>query len=253
MSNISNTDNFEVIVRREAARLIACRSDGQSVYVTTPLVFPSGAHVVVRVDPYSDSFFVSDFGAGYQEAEIAGIGVGFRRVARSVAERAGVRFDGNAIFELEINREQIAGAITAIANASQEAVLEATLKSAEKAKIDLNAVLHERIVKIYSPRFVARDVQVLGASNTAWHISTMVKIDGAMTGFEAVTKHHNSVVQAAVKFGDIARKDNPPARIAVVEHKESLGTLLGVLSQNAKVVEDSIPNSRLQKLVSEAA
>jgi len=253
MTTVSERARFEDVVRQEAARLIACQSDGQSVYVTTPLIFPGGSHVVVRIDPYSDSYFVSDFGLGYQEAELAGISIAFRRIARTVAERAGVRFDGHSIFELEIRRDQIAGAIAAIANCSLEAVAEATMKSAEKAKIDQNAALHERIVQIYSPKFVSRDVEVLGASNTVWQISTMVKIENSMTGFEAVSQHRNSVVQATVKFGDIARKENAPSRIAVVESKANLGTLLGVLSQSASVVEENIPNSRLQQLVSDAA
>jgi hypothetical protein len=72
------------------------------------------------------------------------------------------------------------------------------------------------------------------------------------TIFEPVVKHHSSVVNAAAKFGDIARLENAPSLVAVVHNKSRFGTYLGVLSQNATVIDDEAPDRTIVRLASAA-
>ena len=253
MGDSKTNSRFQDVVQRAAAQLVSLRAVGESSYVSTPILYPSGSCVIVRVDGHGSNFFVTDFGTGFEEASDLGAERTYRRIAKSVAERTGVRFDGHALFELEVTEGQLAGAISAIANASLEAVQLAFMKSAEHAQQDENAILHNRLSALFSSRFVARDAQILGGSNTKWRVSSLVTLAGSVGAFEAVSKHQMSVVSVASKFADIARSDAPPSRIAVVNSKEGLGTLLGVLTPNASVVEKTAPDTTIRRLLNIAA
>ena len=253
MNNIETIAKFQDVVQAAASRLVSCRGVGESSYVTTPLIYPSGSYIVVRVDRHGNDFFVTDFGMGFEEASECGAERTFRKISKSVAERIGVQFDGHTFFEVEVTEGQLSGAISAIANASLEAVTLTYMKTADQAHRDENAMLHDRLVSLFTAKFVARDVEILGGSNTKWHVSSLVSIEGTMTAFEAVSKHHISVVSTAAKFGDIARSDPAPARVAVVNSKQALGTWLGVLTPTASVVENTSPDSIIRRIVGIAA
>ena len=73
------------------------------------------------------------------------------------------------------------------------------------------------------------------------------------TVFEPVTKHPNSVAQASMKFGDVALlKEGAPHRVAVVQSKKELGSLLTVLSRSANVIDDDESNERIIRLAKAA-
>ena len=98
---------------------------------------------------------------------------------------------------------------------------------------------------------VNRDVSIVGASNTSWHVANVVRLERKLTVFEPVSKHPNSITTATTKFHDLARLDDPPNRVAVVENKERLGTYLGVLSQAASVIVRDVPDTTLKRLAAE--
>jgi len=253
MSAVRDSERFQEVVRCAAAQLVALEVIGGASYVTTPLLYASGAYVVVRVERSGNDYFVSDFGAGYEEAQqMAGEAV-YKRVARSVAESNGVKFDSFSFFELVVSDGQLPGAIAAIANSSQEAVNITAMKLSERTFRDDSEVLHQRLNSIFDPRHVAKDVHITGASNTEWHVASLVTINDQRVAFESVTKHPNSVVHAAAKFGDLARLDDAPGRVAVVASKKLLGTYLGVLSHNARVIEQGAQDTVYQRLVQNAA
>ena len=56
------------------------------------------------------------------------------------------------------------------------------------------------------------------------------------------------MINAAVKFNDISRLENPPQRIAVVKVKDELGNYLNLLRQAADVVEYKVPDETIIKL-----
>lgn len=236
-----------------ARELVNVDVRGDGAFITTPLIYPSGAHVIVRIEQASPSeYFVSDHGLGYVEADMMGATLQFRRHAALIADHAGVKFDSNAFFVAQASRDQLAGACAAIANCSLEAVAIAALRLSEKKFSDDADTLHRRLVHIFTEKYVIRDVQVVGASQTPWHVSNVVRLhqddEEHSTIFEPVTKHHASISTAATKFHDIARLENPPRRVIVVRRKDDFGTLLGVLSQAADVVSRDVPDSTIKRL-----
>jgi hypothetical protein len=189
---------------------------------------------------------------GFEESEMMGASSVYLRHAKAVAEQAGVAFDQRAFFVLEVPESQLAGAVTTIANCSQEAVAIATYKAAERKVAEDAERLYKRLVGVFTSKSVTRDVEVVGASNTKWHVTTMVQFDHKSAIFEPVNKHHASIVNASAKFHDIAQLDVSPKRIAVVRSKAELGTYLGVLSQAANVVEESVADSTIVRLAQAA-
>jgi hypothetical protein len=56
-----------------------------------------------------------------------------------------------------------------------------------------------------------------------------------------------------MKFSDIARLGNDaPTRVAMVRNKKEFGTLLGVLSQAANVVDEDAPDQAIERLAEAA-
>ncbi len=250
-------EQFQDFIESAARELVAVEHDRSGTFIRTPLVYPSGALVVVHVHRADDQrFFVSDWGLGFQEAELAGSSNFYTRHANTVASKAGVGFDNQAFFVMEAAREQLTGAVVTIANCSQEAAMRAADSLSEKTFEDSKERLYERLVSVFkqdarvSARVVAKNVKIVGQSSTEWPVATIVRLPGTRpTIFEPVTKHHHSVASASMKFNDIARlgKD-APARVAVVHNKKEFGTLLGVLSQAASVVDDDVSDETIHRL-----
>ncbi len=204
---------------------------------------------VVRVDVLgSDRHFVTDMGSGYLEAEMMGTSLIYARNAKTIAEETGLHFDLHAFSIIDVSRDQLPGAIITIANASQQAVAVTAYKQSEKKFAEDAELLYERLIKVFTRLLVNRDVSIVGASNTSWHVANVVRLERKLTVFEPVSKHPNSITTATTKFHDLARLDDPPNRVAVVENKERLGTYLGVLSQAASVIVRDVPDTTLRRL-----
>jgi hypothetical protein len=232
-----------------ARQLIGIEDRSDGARITVPLMYPSGSLVVVRVDVVGrDRCFVTDMGTGYLEAELMGTSLVYARNAVPIAEHAGVRFDHHAFSLLDVTRAQLPGAITVVANASQQAVSIAAYKQAERKIAEDEEFLYRRLVKVFKQPHVDRHVAMLGASNTSWRVANVVKQGNRTTIFEPVSRHPNSITTATTKFHDFARLDRPPNRVAVVESKEALGTYLSVLAQAASVITRDAPDKTLERL-----
>lgn len=245
------TKNIDVgvAVRTAIGQLMTYDVVAGGHYITTPLMYASGGAVVVRVEQAGDSFFVSDFGAGLNEAMLIGGDLTYKRVAREVAQGAGVEFDNFSFFVVRASRSQLAGAVSAVANASQEAVNTTALRVSEDKHRDENAILYDRLAGVFGQKRVVRDAAIIGASNTEWHIGSLVSVDSRRVAFEAVSKHPSSIVFATTKFDDISRAHDAPSRVAVVASKKALGTYLAVLSHNADVIERQVENRVYERLL----
>ncbi len=245
-----NEISFKQAVETVAEELISFDHYDGGSFIQTPLLYPGGTTVVVRVEQ-GEKFFVSDMGLGHQEAELMGASSAFSRHARSVAEAAGVRFDNQAFFVMEATREQLAGAVITIANCSQEAVAFAAYKVSERRTADATEILYDRLVSVFKGRRVSRNVEVVGASNYPWHVATLVS--GASHGrpaiFEPVTKHYNSVVSVAAKFHDISLLERAPKRVSVVSDKADFGPWLSVLTQSGDVIGREVSDAVIEKMV----
>jgi hypothetical protein len=244
---------FKALVNDVAHMLVATEHRQGGSFVRTPLLYPSGATVVVRIEDGADRFFVSDIGLGHQEADMMGAGNMYARNAHAIAETAGVRFDNQAFFVLEASREQLLGAVVTIANCSQEATIRAADALSEKTFEDSKGRLYERLVTLFERKAVAKNVDVIGSSNQVWKVAALVSLPHTRpTIFEPVTKHPSSVAHASMKFGDIALRDDPPQRIAVVRKRVEFGSLLTVLARSANIIEEDSPNDRIIQLTKAA-
>ena len=229
-----DSEKFQKVVRDATAQLVSHKYTSGAIYITTPLMYASGGFVVIRIEQASGEFLVSDFGAGHEEAQLMNGEQTYRKVAHRVAEESGVRFDSFAFSVPNVSADQLPGAIATVANASQEAVNITSMKLSERKHKDDNAILFDRLTGVFGKKSVARNVHILGESNTEWRISSLVTADSKRVAFEAVTHNSNSVVHAAVKFSDIARINSALGRVAVVADKKSLGTYLAVLKPQRK-------------------
>jgi hypothetical protein len=248
---------FSELIEDVAREIVATEHHIGGSFIRTPLLYPSGATVVVRIQQGDNRYFVSDWGLGYQESDLYGAASFYVRNARPIAEKAGVGFDNQAFFVMEASRVQLAGAVVTIANCSQEAAMRAADALAEKTFEDSKERLYERLVTVFakevgpSKKVVSKNTKVIGHSSTEWTIATLVRLPGQQhaTIFEPVTNHHNSIAHATMKFHDIALLGKEaPARVAMVHQKKDFGTYLAVLSQSANVVDDNIPDSTIIRL-----
>ena len=236
------------VIEDAVPRLVSTAHMPEGSYVTTPLLYPSGSSVVIRVSGGQDRFFVTDFGLGRTEAEMMGGERIFSRNAQQVASAAGVGFDQNAFFAIEVPRDRIAGAITAIANCSLEAVIVTAFRISERASAAASELMVDQLEAAFGQPAVLRHDKVVGASNHEWEFSASVTINARKSLFEVATKHPNSVAAVSTKMNDVARLEHAPRRIIMVHRKEEFGTLLGVLSHNANIIEDRIGIEQIRRL-----
>src|SRR4051794_21294640 len=119
-TKMSDADKPKIkeVVDAVAREIVATDHRAAGSFIRTPLLYPGGATVVVRIEQGDARFFVSDIGLGHQEAEMMGAGSMYAKPARVIAEEAGVRFDNQAFFVLETSRDQLPGAVVTIANCS---------------------------------------------------------------------------------------------------------------------------------------
>jgi hypothetical protein len=205
--------------------------------IKTPILYPSGASVVAQVSELRDRYFVTDMGYGYREAEMMGATGFYARSGKALAERFGIRFDNQAFFVAEATRDNLAGAVTIIANASSEAAALSAFKAADRRFEADTDLLYRRLIGVFPKEKVGRDVELAGSSTHKWRIAALVETGKQRVIFEPVSNHHNSVVNAVAKFHDFARLEVPPRRIAMVKSKGELGDLINVLGQAASVMQ----------------
>ena len=157
-------------------------------YRSTLILYPSGSHVVVRMDGTGDRWFVSDDGYAHLEADMMGGLSTFRRLARTLADRAGVQFDDRCFFVLEVERDALPGAVITISNVSKQAV-ERTAFSVEERRIAISRdVFEQRIVSAFGAKSIAHNVSIVGASGKEWDVDVGIKSDAHIERlFEFVT------------------------------------------------------------------
>jgi hypothetical protein len=243
-------NEFRGIVEAVAQQLVTIEHDPDGSFIKTPILYPSGAGVVVKIADERGRFFVSDMGLGFEEADMMGAAPIFVRHAQSVAERAGIQFDQHAFFTMHVSREQLSAAIVIVANCSQEAVALTAYKVAErKAEEDIER-LYEKLVRVFDKRHVTKNAPIVGESDTTWHVAAMVRLERKRAAFEFVTKHPISVASAHTKFSDIAALGaKAPTRVAVVHKRREFGTYLTVLQRSANVIEDTAPDVSVKHLL----
>jgi CO dehydrogenase/acetyl-CoA synthase delta subunit len=215
--------------------------DSQTARVSTPLLFPGGTMIGVEFSRLRDGFLVTDAGAARREAGMLGGERTFVRLAGDVAQRYGVRFDQNMIFDMEVAPDELAVAIISVANAAKSAVEMTALHLATTEHSDYRAMLWSRLERIYEPKFISRNLPVRGSSDE-WRFDAVVNLGSNVALFELVAPHPNAVSSAVTKFLDIRDLgEGAPQRIAVLTNKDETPHL-PVLARTARVVSMNDPD-----------
>src|SRR4051812_382093 len=58
-------------------------------FIRTPLRYPSGTSVIIRIDGSADRYFVSDNGAGYEEVLMLNAARGYALIAHGLVQGTG--------------------------------------------------------------------------------------------------------------------------------------------------------------------
>jgi hypothetical protein len=207
LSLLTNTDTLSAIADEVARNLSSFVATSAGVFIRTPLAYPSGSTVVVRIDGSRNQFFVSDIGFGFQEAMMMNASHSYPHIARALVRDSDISFDSRSFFVAEAGTDELVGVVGAIANCSQRAVIETALKyEARKADSD-RVILLERLQSAFGRLRVEKDVQVRGASSVEWEVTARVNSsDNVIALFDYARPHKNSVTSVAVKFHAIKWK-----------------------------------------------
>lgn len=229
-------------IAAELARsLIRVSGTAETARLSTPLLYPGGGMVGVELSRLRDGFLVSDAGAAHREAGLLGGERAFVRIAREIAERFGVHFDHDMIFDMDVSEAELALAVIAVANAAKTAVETTALHLAATPHADYRAALWDRLERIYSPRSVSRRKRVRGSSDE-WEFDAVVERQGLLSLFEVVPPSANAVSSAVTKFLDVRDLgETAPNRIAVLVKRDETPHL-NVLARTARIVRASDPD-----------
>jgi hypothetical protein len=233
--------NLKTIADAVAHALVDTSVKGGSAFISTPLLYPSGSHVVVRMDGAGDRWFVSDDGYGHLEAEMMGGLSTFRRLAKPLADRAGVQFDERCFFVLEVERDALPGAVITISNVSKQAV-ERTAFAVEERRIAISRdVFQQRLVAAFDSRSIAHNISIVGASGKEWDVDVGITSDSRVERlFEFVTPRSASVAAAVMKFTDISAVESAPRTAAVLsDRSRTEAALVSLLSRVAGAAIDA--------------
>ena len=256
MAEISKLlDRDLAAIAKEVARQLARAFEQQDgVYISTPLLFASGAPVVVQISRGpDDQFVVSDMGAGYHEARLTGADQHYTRAANEVAAKAGIRSDGKVLADSEISREQLAVAVTVVANCSLETWSLAEHRNRERKQQDTTNEFYSRMFRAVKRRQplaeVSRNVSFRGNSSSDWDFDVLVKVRDDRSLFDFVSPHPQSVAFATTKCSDVGHLPSPPTLVCVIDNRKAFGSRLGWLLPVATVIEYAATSeSRLLEL-----
>jgi len=213
-------DNLKTIAEGVAHALVDTSIKVGSAFISTPLLYPSGSHVVVRMDGTGERWLVTDDGYGHLEAEMMGGLSTFRRLARPLADRAGVGFDEGCFVVLEDERDALPGAVIAIANVSKQAVERTAFAVAERRIAISRDVFEQRLVAAFGTSSIAHNISIIGASGKEWDVDVGITCDSHVERlFEFVTPRPASVAAAVMKFTDIRAIERAPRTAAVLSDR----------------------------------
>ncbi len=112
----------------EAIRRLACAEHlADASLVNLPLLYPSGATVVVQVsEPSGGQCTVTDLGFGFQEAELVGARRQFEDLAEDAARSSSISYAGRMFVIRDVPRTNLPAAMMAVATCSQRVVADAS-------------------------------------------------------------------------------------------------------------------------------
>jgi hypothetical protein len=243
---IELTRSIQQIADEVARALIKISSRDDVARLSLPLLYPGGSLVGVELSRLRDGFLVTDAGAARREAGLMGGEKTFVRLASDIAERFGVRFDRNMIFEMEVSQDELVVVVAAVANAAKTAVENTAMVLATTEHADARATLWERLDRVYGAKAIQRKAKVRGSSDS-WEFDAAVRVDDRVALFEVIGPNANAVNSAVTKFLDIKDMgERAPNRIAVLTKKDQTPHL-PVLGRTATIIPINAPNEAFRQ------
>lgn len=239
-------------VRAAVSCLVRVTAWGNAYLVTTPLVYPSGTVVGVRIVPAQGGYWVTDFAMGYREAEALEAQRSFGSNAGRMKDELGFEYTEGHEIRIFASERQIASAIRRVSFASHSVMLKTFRSIPEVDPDEIGAQLYQRLRDMFGEA-ARNDVNIIGSSNLEWKFAAEVHLGGRRVLFDVVTPYYTSVCSAVSKFTDIRRlgRDNHP--VAVVDNLEKMGKWLPLISQEAEVIQDDASEDVIRSVVAEAA
>jgi hypothetical protein len=226
----------EQIANDIARALVRVSTRDQAVRLSLPLLYPGGSMVGIELSRLRSGFLVSDAGGARREAGLIGGERAFQRIAQEVANRFGIRFDHNMMFDLDVEEDDLLPAVIAVANGAKTAVENTAVHLATTEHADYRAYLWDRLQGAYGDAFSRAPVTYKGASAENWEFDAAVTVKGHLALFQVVTPNANSVNSAVTKFLDVGDLgENAPKRVSVVTNKDRTPRLL-VLGRTSRIL-----------------
>lgn len=210
--------------------------------IDTPLRYPGGASVIVRVEPIGLGYAVSDAEFAFRECILLGAERGFPGFAREVANWSGVDFDGRMLYLRDVSEDDLVHAVAAVAHASSTSVNRIATRVAERKAVKVHAVkqvLAEKLTKTFIGRRIHLDFKTRGASNEEWTFDVAVQFDAQLSLFQIVSPKPKSVYEAVASFldmSDLPPSQARPALIAVLEDRAATRRLR-LLERSARTID----------------
>lgn len=247
---IAASDTLRETAEAVARQIVGVDHTSKRSLIWTPLTYPSGSLVGVKLTNGGSHYSLSDMAVSYEETRNVRAQRAFNRHAPKLAEESGVDFDKRAFTLRGIGREQLPGAVIALANCAHSAVTLAVHKQTVLDAKEAERRLFDRLKRLFG--LTEEHKIIKGASGTDWDVDAAVTVNGRQVLFEAVGTSKQSIYAAVAKYHDIARLPEAPVRIASVSKREELGSMLGVLSQAASVIETATPDDTVIRLAAAA-
>jgi hypothetical protein len=223
-------------VREAVVRLAGAREMDGRVVVDLPIMYPSGAMVVVQVERNGDKVLVSDMGYGLVEAELSAAEEFYGSSAAKAADEFSVGFDGYAIFALWVPIGRLESAVACVGNASSRAAAEAVRRAANVQSRSQNERIFDRIAKVFGKKIVTRSAEISGR-HVAWPAHNVVVFPNRRRAiFEYMTNHANSASNKFMMFSDIRAVDESISLNTVVKSVDELGEKAQMVGDVANIV-----------------
>lgn len=247
ITNHMHSERSLAVVAEEVAKMLSfAQEHGGHQQIVTPLLYPGGACVVLRLEKSPNGYFVSDYGAARRECELMGGDRIFSRVAREQARKHGVNFDSDLIFDIEVPREALVTAAIAVANASKASVDEtAEALSAKKADTQRER-LWKTLFEVFPKESIEENAQFAGRSET-WKFDAVVQMEKPIL-FQTVTPNSLSVHSAVARFLDV--KDNgseATVRVSVPLNVQATPHIQ-LLSRTSRIIGIAEPKTRFAEI-----
>lgn len=243
---------IEARIKRAVSRLTATQDDADSVRISVPVIYPSGANSTVEISSIGDTCFVSDMGAGHTEAYLSNASEFYDHQARRVADRFGIGYDGQSIFLLRASIDRIEGAIATVANASVQAASLAILKAEEDKDRRRNDEIFDRIKSIFGAELVSK-MKTIDGLRSSWDAHNVVDLPGGRSAvFEFVTSHQNSISNKYMMFSDLKMRASNISLNSVVKSISKISPKAELLADVGNVIEFDAPSDAFLRYASAA-